>query len=160
MKDRLSRRVFSKTMALGLGAASLTQLSAQKPRKLLIGHTGITWMTFGGGPARGGAAGGPAVDVNRIETIIRDISGLGYHGVELFGDAVADMEAYGGLGRVLLKYNNTPLIAIVASPNCGVPARLKESIQTMVQQGTAAKKQGARIVLTDLPPRHKAPGLT
>lgn len=153
-------------MTLGLGAASLSQISAQKPRKLSIGHTGITWMTFGGGAARGaapragagvaaappkgvpaGVAGGPPVDVALIETIIRDISGLGYHGVELFGNAVAGMDADGGLGRLTRKYHNLPLIAIVASPDCAVPARLKESIQTMVQQGTAAKKQGARIVL-------------
>jgi inosose dehydratase len=163
MENRLSRRIFSKTMALGLGAASLSQVSAQKPRRRLIGHTGITWMTFGGAaPRRGGAPpagaagaapapagvdGGPPVDVNLVETIIRDISGLGYHGVELFGDAVAGMEAHGGVGRLLQKYGDLPLIAIVASPNCSDPARLKESIQTMVKQGTAAKKHGARIVL-------------
>ena len=156
MENRLSRRVFSKTMALGLGAASWSQISAQKPRKLPIGHTGITWMTSGGGAARGGAAGGPAVNVDQIETTVRDISGLGYYGVELFGDAVAGMEAYGGVGRLLQKYNNLPLIAIVASPNCGAPARLKESIQTMVEQATAAKKQGARIVLMNATGRRDA----
>jgi inosose dehydratase len=153
MENRLSRRVFSKTMALGLGAASWTPVSAQKPRKLLIGHTGITWMNFGGGgPRRGaaptaGVAGGPPVDVEEVETIIRDISSLGYHGVELFGNTVADMDAYGGVGPLLKKYNNLPLIAIVASPECAFPGRLKASIQTMVAQGTVAKKLGARIVL-------------
>jgi len=130
----------------------------------LIGHTGITWMNFGGGAARGrgappagaGVGGGPPVDVELIETIIRDISGLGYHGVELFGNAVAGMDADGSLGRLLQKYHNLPLIAIVASPDCAVPARLKESIQTMVQQGTAAKKLGARIVLMNASGRRGA----
>jgi inosose dehydratase len=154
MENRLSRRIFSKTMALGLGAASVSPISAQKPRKRLIGHTGITWMTFGGGAARRGGA--PPVDVDQIETIIRDVSGLGYHGVELFGDAVKGMEAYGGLGRLLQKYHDLPLIAIVASPDCGDPARLKESIRTMVEQGTAAKKQGARIVLMNASGRRDA----
>jgi inosose dehydratase len=165
MQNRLSRRIFSKTMALGLGAASLPQISAQKPRKLLIGHTSITWLTFGGGGSRGGSApktgagaagsgrapggvaGGPPVDVEQIETIIRDISGLGFYGVELFGNAVAAMDADGGVGRLLKKYHDLPLISIVASPECADPAKLKESIQIMVEQGRAAKKQGARIVL-------------
>jgi inosose dehydratase len=165
MENRLSRRIFSKTVALGLGAAPLLQLSAQKQRKLLIGHTGITWMNFGGGGRRGapppgagvagaarpqlpaGVSGGPPLNVNETETIIRDISSLGYHGVELFGNAVEGMEAYGGLGKLLQKYNNLPLIAIVASPDCGDPARLKPSLDLMVSQGKAAKKQGARIVL-------------
>jgi len=92
-------------------------------------------------------AGGPPVNVEQLETIIRDISGLGYHGVELFGNAVAGMEAYGGVGKLLEKYNNLPLIAIVASPNCGDPARLKDSIQTMVDQGKVARKYGCRVVL-------------
>jgi inosose dehydratase len=121
----------------------------------MIGHTGITWMTFGGGASRGGVAK-PAVDVDQIETIVRDISGLGYHGVELFGDAVAGMDAYGGIGRLLQKYNTLPLIAIVASPDCAAPARLKGSIQTMVEQGSAARKQGARIVLMNATGRRDA----
>ena len=162
MQNRLSRRNFSKTMALGLGAASLPQISAQKRRKLLIGHTSITWLTFGGGGSRGGAAakaapapvrtpagvaGGPPVDVDLIETIIRDISGLGFYGVELFGNAAAAMDADGSLARLLHKYHDLPLISIVASPECADPAKLKDSIQIMVEQGKAAKKQGARIVL-------------
>lgn len=173
MQNRLSRRMFSKTMALGLGAASLPQIPGQKPRKLLIGHTSITWMTFGGG-SRGGAApkaaagaaeskgapagvsGGPPVDVDQIETIIRDISGLGYYGVELFGNAVVAMDAYGGVGRLLHKYHDLPLISIVASPECADPAKLKESIRIMVEQGTAAKKQGARIVLMNASGRRDA----
>jgi inosose dehydratase len=165
MEHRPNRRVFSKTVALGLGAASFSQVSAQKPRKLPIGHTGITWMDFGGGGARrsgasqagagaaraprgeAGVSGGPPVDVEQLETIIRDVSNLGFHGVELFGNAVAGMQAHGGLVPLLQKNHNLPLIAIVASPECADPARLKESIQTMVEQGKVAKKDGARIVL-------------
>jgi inosose dehydratase len=128
---------------MALGAASLSRVLAQKPRKLPVGHTGITWMTFGGSRP----PGAPSADAGQLETIIKDISGLGYYGVELFGDAVLAMEANGGIGPLLRKYNNLPLVAVVASPECAVPDRLKESIQTMVRQGEAARKQGARIVL-------------
>jgi inosose dehydratase len=154
MKATVDRRTFSKTLALGLGAASLPDIGAQTPaRKLHIGHTSITWLNFGGGAGRGaadarpGAGGGPAVDPALIETIVRDVSSLGFWGLELFGNVPFVMEDHAALGQLLRRYHNLPLISIVASPNCGDPAQLKESIQTMVVQATAAKKLGARIVL-------------
>jgi len=167
MKATVDRRTFSKALALGLGAASLPDMVAQM-RKLHIGHTSITWLDFGGGGrsaagrgaagakaagggqggrAPAGVGGGPAVDPALVETIIRDISGLGFWGVELFGNVPVVMEDNAALGQLLHQYNNLPLISIVSSPNCGDPAQLKESIQTMVVQATAAKKAGARIVL-------------
>jgi inosose dehydratase len=169
MKATVERRTFSKTLAFGAGAASLPDMGAQTPaRKLHIGHTGITWLSFGGGRSAGrgeaaanpagaragqggrapaGVSGGPPVDAAQVETIIRDISGLGFWGLEVFGTVAPALEANGGLGQLLQKYNKLPLIAIVASPNCADPAGLKESIQTMVEQATAAEKYGARIVL-------------
>jgi inosose dehydratase len=171
MKATVDRRAFTKRLALGLGAASLPHMGAQTPaRKLHIGHTSITWLNFGdggggrspagrgaagaraagggqGGRARAGVGGGPAVDPVSIETIIRDVSSLGFWGVELFGNVPVVMEDNAALGQLLHKYNNLPLISIVASPNCGDPTQLKESIQTMVVQATAAKQLGARIVL-------------
>jgi len=166
----VDRRTFSKALALGLGAASLPDIKAQTARKLHIGHTSITWLSFGGGgrsaagrsaaganPAKAAAApggrvsasvsGGPAVDAAQVETIVRDISSLGFWGVEVFGNAPAALETTGGIGRLLRKYNNLPLISIVASPDCADPAGLKESIQTMAEQAAVAKKYGARIVL-------------
>lgn len=94
-----------------------------------------------------GVASGPPVDAAQLENIIRDVSGLGFWGVELFGNAVAGMEANGGIGQLLAKYNNLPLIAIVASPSIGDAERLKTSIATMVSQATIAKKYGCKIVL-------------
>jgi inosose dehydratase len=154
----MDRRFFSKALALGAGTASLAPAGAQAPqRNLLIGHTGITWLDFGapprsaapspGGRPPAGVGGGPPVDTALVETIVKDISGLGYWGIEVFGNVPVVLEESGGMGQLLRKYNNLPLIAIVASPNCGDPARLKDSIDTMVVQGKAAKKHGARIVL-------------
>src|SRR5262245_32570254 len=82
----------------------------------------------GGDPAMLGVASGPPVDAAQLENIIRDVSELGFWGVELFGNAVAGMEANGGIGQLLTKYNNLPLIAIVASPSIGDAERLKNSI--------------------------------
>jgi inosose dehydratase len=149
--------MFSRALALGAGAVSLPQMQAQTPkRKLHIGHTSITWLTFGGPapkPAAGGArppagvSGGPPVDPALVETIVKDISGQGFWGLEVFGNVPVVLEESGGIGQLLQKYNNLPLISIVASPNCGDPAKLKESIDTMVVQGKVAKKYGAKIVL-------------
>jgi inosose dehydratase len=150
-------------MAVGLGAAALPPGEAQNARPLHIGHTSITWLSFGGGRGRGsatpqppapagarppaGTAGGPPVDPVQIETIIRDIADLGFRGVELFGNAVTGMEDQGTIGSLLKKHRNLPLISIVSSPDCGDPAKLKPSIDLMLTQATAAKKYGAKIVL-------------
>src|SRR5262249_26041315 len=130
-------------------------------RPLHFGHTSITWLVPGGGRGRGtapsagggrqgapaGVAGGPRVDRAQIETIIADIADLGFWGVELFGNAVTAMEDQGTIGSLLSKHRDLPLIAIVASPNCGDPNKLKDSIDLMISQGKAAKKYGAKIVL-------------
>jgi inosose dehydratase len=161
----MNRREFSKSLAWGLTAAAVRQGGAQTVRPLHIGHTGITWTSPGGGRGRGGAppggaaaaggrqgpppgvAGGPRVNPEQIETIIRDIADLGFWGVELFGNAVTGMEDHGTIGDLLSKHHDLPLISIVASPNCGDPAKLQDSIDLMVSQGKVARKYGARIVL-------------
>lgn len=168
MNATLDRRTFSKTLALAAGAAALPEMTAQTPaRKQHIGHTSITWLSFGGGGgarrgaaaaktappsgqggrATAGVAGGPPVDPELVDTIVRDVSGLGFWGLELFGNVAPVLEPDGGLGRVLRKYNNLPLISIVSSPECANPAGLKDSIRIMQEQAKAAKKYGARIVL-------------
>ena len=164
MKAMVDRRTFSKTLAWGVGAAALPEMPAQTAaRKLHIGHTSITWLDFSGGGRRGaapaktapppggranaGVAGGPAVDPALVETIIRDVSSLGFWGLEVFGNVAPALEPDISLGRLLQKYNNLPLISIVASPECANPAGLKESIRIMAEQAAAAKKYGAKIVL-------------
>jgi inosose dehydratase len=165
MNAKINRRMFARTLALGAGAASLPPMEAQAPKpKVHIGHTSITWLTFGGPPrgaaaakpaggsapqggrAPAGVSGGPPVDPALVETIVKDISGLGFWGVEVFGNVPIVLEPE-GMSQLLKKYNNLPLISIVSSPNCGDPAKLNESIQTMVEQGKAARKCGAKIVL-------------
>jgi inosose dehydratase len=160
----MNRREFTKTIA-GLAAVAPATLEAQQPtRPLHIGHTSITWISFGGGgrgraaaatppPAgrQGGApagtAGGPPVDPEQIDTIIRDIADLGFWGLEVFGNAVTGLEDQGTIGALLKKHHDLPLISIVASPNCGDKSKLKDSIDLMITQGKAAKKYGATIVL-------------
>ena len=140
----MTRRDFSKTIPW-MSAGMLGRSIAQPVRPLHIGHTSITWVPPGGGGRGRGAT--PAIDPAHIENIIRDIDDLGFWGVELFGNAVTGMEDHGTVGNLLSRHHDLPLISIVASPNCGDPDKLKDSIDLMVSQGRVAKKYGAKIVL-------------
>lgn len=72
MKEKLTRRDFTKAMALGTAAATVPVsfaglLSAQPTRTLKVGHTGITWPN------------------EEVDQAIKDVSSLGYWGFETFG---------------------------------------------------------------------------
>src|SRR5690349_618505 len=116
MNRRIDRRDFLK---LGGMSAALPVL-AQGKRNLKIGHTGITWVqpppprpaNQDGAPvAAGRGGGGPRrVDPAYIEGIFKDISGLGYYGLELFSFQIQGMEANGGIAPLIEKHN-LPLIS-------------------------------------------------
>ena len=97
MSKQLDRRDFLKAAGVGAGCAASVPAWAQRKRNVKIGHTGITWVqppqprppaTDGAAPAAplpGRGGGGPRrVDPSYIEGIFKDVSGLGYYGLELF----------------------------------------------------------------------------
>ena len=43
-------------------------------------------------------------DPQYVEAAIRDISAVGFYGIELFGNQIEAMEAKGGLGGLVEKY--------------------------------------------------------
>lgn len=153
---RIDRRTFSRTVALALAAPSWP-LWAQGRKTLRIGHTGITWPQ--GSPpappqARGGStdpglaapAGPPSVDPKAIEQIFVDLSGLGFYGVELFGRQIEAMEAHGGLGQFIKKYN-LPLIASYGGPNLTDPAQKASSLERVIATGKVVKKHGGKVIV-------------
>src|SRR5215467_4523961 len=102
----ISRRVFS-----GAFSAALVGPSAIGAAKLAlhIGHTGLTWIPLGGRltpppPIQ------PMVDPQYVQAAIRDIAGLGFYGIELFGNQIEAMEAQGGVGTAL-EHHKLPLIS-------------------------------------------------
>src|SRR5579863_2631618 len=102
----MNRRTFSGR----LFAATLGPLALAAPRPALhIGHTGLTWIPLGGGPGPRPPVD-PMVDPQYVEAAIRDIAGLGFYGIELFGNQIEALEAHGGVGTLLEKYN-LPLIS-------------------------------------------------
>ena len=51
-------------------------------------------------------------DPAAIEQIVKDIAGLGFYGIELFGWQIDGMEAHGGLGRFSRNTNrSSPVMA-------------------------------------------------
>jgi inosose dehydratase len=120
-----NRREFVQSAAsLGLWAALLE--GAQRARNIRIGHTGITWSN------------------NQIDQAIRDIAGLGFHGLETFGNVLESWEARGGLGAVL-EQNKLPLISAYCTANLTDPTRRNQEREKMVAWGNLIKKYGGGI---------------
>src|SRR5215469_16451023 len=108
----MNRRDFSHTLvAAALGSRTL----AAGKLTLHIGHTGLTWIPLGGGPGPRPAID-PMTDPQYVEAAIRDIAGLGFYGIELFGNQIEAMEAHGGAGAVLERYK-LPLISAYCNTN-------------------------------------------
>lgn len=123
----LTRRLFAKTVALGMAATALpTSLFAKKIRTVKVGHTGITWPN------------------DRIDEAIAGVATLGFYGFETFGNVLEDWEAKGGLGRVLDQHN-LPLISAYCNVNLTDPAKRKDEIDKAVRWGNIIKKYKGKI---------------
>jgi inosose dehydratase len=126
----MNRRTFTKTLALGLAATSVPGLGAQKPRKLKVGHTGITW---GFSPAD-------------AERAIADVASLGYHGYESFGNVLEAWEAKGGLDK-LLQAAKLPLRSAYCPVNLTDPNVRSEEVAKAVRWGNLIKKCGGSVAV-------------
>jgi inosose dehydratase len=138
----VSRRAFSAT----LSAAAFARDALAAPNlSLHVGHTGLTWIPLGGGPGPRPAIS-PMLDPQYAEAAIRDISGLGFYGIELFGDQIQAMEAQSGVGAVLGKYN-LPLISAYCNTNLSDPAVRKDSIAKTLGWAQLVKKYNGRVIV-------------
>jgi len=123
-------------MLAGVGAALVTDvpLGAQKKRSVKIGHTGITW------PAP------RPVTTDAIDAIFKDVSGLGFYGLELFSWQIEGMEASGGLLPLVEKYK-LPLMSSYTGMNLTDAARRKEVVDGAVATAKIVKRNGGRIIV-------------
>ena len=138
---RIDRRTFSKLVALATVGAAVPVHSQQK-LNIRVGHTGITWP-WGNPPGPGPMR---LADPAAIEQIVKDIAGLGFYGIELFGWQIDGMEAHGGLGPLLEKYK-LPLISSYGGPNLTDPAQRKASIDRTVATARLVKKYGGKVIV-------------
>ena len=136
-----TRRTFSCALGLGLLGAALPA-SAQRRLNVKVGHTGITWPwgnAPGGGPAR---LTGP----EPIVEVVREVSALGFQGLELFGWQIEGMEAHGGLGPVLERHK-LALVSSYSGVNLTDTTQRQATIAATVATGKLVKKLGGTVIV-------------
>jgi inosose dehydratase len=139
----MNRRGFNRTLSAAL---FVSQGFAAKHLSLHIGHTGLTWIPLG--PPAGGVrpAINPMEDPQYVEAAIRDIAGLGFYGIELFGNQIEAMEAKGGVGDLLDKYK-LPLTSAYCGTNLSAPDKRKDSIAKTLDWARLVKKYNGRVIV-------------
>ena len=100
-------------------------------------------------PAAEGRRGGgppPPPDPALNETIFKDVSELGFAGLELFDWQIAGLESQGLLGQFVEKYK-LPLVSSYTSIQLTDPARRAETIAAAVNVGNIMKKYGGKTIV-------------
>ena len=154
MYTKIDRRNFLKAAGLTAALASPLASLAQRKRNVKIGHTGITWVAppasrppvSNGVPPPGRGTGGPRrVDPAYIGQIFKDISSLGFYGLELFSWQIQGMEENGGVAPLIEKYK-LPLISAYGGPDLLDPAQRRDSIAQSLAWAKPLKKYGGKVV--------------
>ncbi len=138
----MNRRAFTTTLS---AAVLASRGFAAGKLSLHIGHTGLTWIPLGP-PVGPRPAINPMEDPQYVEAAIRDISSLGFYGIELFGNQIEAMEAHGGLGAMLERYN-LPLISAYCGTNLSEPAQRKDAIAKTLSWAQLVKKYNGRVIV-------------
>ena len=139
----MNRRSFTQTLSAALFAS---RALAARDLTLHIGHTGLTWIPLG--PTGGSRpAVNPMVDSQYVEAAIRDTAGLGFYGIELFGNQIEAMESKGGLGPLLDKYNHLTLISAYCGTNLSDPDKRKDSIAKTLEWAKLVKKYNGKVIV-------------
>lgn len=136
----MNRRTFN---TLALGATALPLFA--KNRKIQIGHTGLTWIPLGG-QMNPPPTTQPIVDPQYVLGAIREIAGLGFAGIELFGNQLEAMEATGGVGKHL-DMHKLSLISAYCGTNLTDPAQRQAAITKTLGWARLIKKYGGKVVV-------------
>jgi inosose dehydratase len=129
----MNRRLFTQTMAAGIGGAVLPQLRGATPRKLKIGHTCLTWNAA------------PRTPEN-LEEAVRDIASLGYHSWETFAEVLASWDEKGTLAPLIEKYK-IPLTSGYYTANVTDASTRKETLATVTRLAKIIKKHGGTFMV-------------
>jgi inosose dehydratase len=129
----LNRRVFTKTMLAGLGAAALPALGAAQSRKLKIGCTSLVWGAL------------PRTPEN-LAPAVKDITDLGFHKFETFAAILEDWDKKGALTELLAKHP-VPVVSAYATMQVVDPAVRTDELAKLIRWGKVLKKYGGRFVV-------------
>jgi inosose dehydratase len=128
----MNRRNFSKTLAFGLGAAYLPNLSAAT-RNLKIGYTALSWNAM------------PRTPEN-LEPALKDMSELGFHSFETFAEALESWEIKGTLAELIAKYK-IPLTSGYFTANVVDPAQRKTELEKVNRLAKVIRKHGGTFMV-------------
>jgi inosose dehydratase len=128
----VGRRTFAR--ALAAGAMTLAGPAWVWPagagRRLVVGHTGITW---GFAPAD-------------AEQAIADVAGLGFHAYESFGRVLEAWEQKGGLKR-LLDASGLSLHSAYCPVNLLDPVRRRDEVEKLVRWARLIRACGGAVAV-------------
>src|SRR5688500_5565426 len=150
-KGTVDRRTFTQGAAVALGALLCPSLpawaqgTAARKRNVVIGHTGITWPARAFTGRRGGGPPQPP-DPALNETIFKDVSELGFAGLELFDWQINGLERQSLLGPFVEKYK-LPLVASYTSVNLTDPSQRAATIAAAVNVGNIMKRYGGKTIV-------------
>jgi len=144
MTDHEGRRKFLSRIGAIAGAAAWAagnaSIAQEQPRRLRIGHTGITW-------------GYQPDDAARA---IPDVASLGYRGYETFGEVLEAWERKGGLNKVL-EENKLPLISAYCNVNLTDPTKRADEVGKIVRWAKLIRKcDGVTAVIGPNPVKRPA----
>ena len=128
----MNRRDFSKTLALGLGAAGLPVVNAAE-KKLKIGYTALSWNSA------------PRTPEN-LEAALKDFSDLGFYSFETFAEVLESWDQKGTLGDLIAKYK-VPLTSGYFTGNVVDPAARKDDIEKINRMAKVIKKHGGTFMV-------------
>ncbi|MEO8886268.1 MAG: sugar phosphate isomerase/epimerase [Mucilaginibacter sp.] len=128
-----NRRDFVRLAGIA-GAAALVApnlaFGEAKKRKLKIGATGILW----------------GYNASNLEQSVIDISSLGYHGLETFGNVIEDWDKNrGGISPLLQKYQ-LPLISAFCMTDILDPAKKAAEMEKLTRWAKLLKASGGKLV--------------
>ena len=128
----VTRRTFTTTLAAAAAAVALPGAAqvVQKPRRLKVGHTGITW-------------GFKPTDA---EQAIKDVGSLGFHGYESFGNVLEYWDKQGGL-KQQLDAAKVPLRSAYCPVNLTDPTKRKDEIDKLVRWGRLIQAAGGSVAV-------------
>ena len=129
----MNRRLFTQTMAAGIGGAALPNLRGATPRNLKIGHTCLTWNAA------------PRTPEN-LEEAVKDIASLGYHSWETFAEVLASWDEKGTLAPLIEKYK-VPLTSGYYTANVTDASTRKETLATVTRLANVIKKHGGTFMV-------------
>lgn len=127
----MNRREFSKTLALGLGAASVGLSAGEK--KLKIGYTALSWNSS------------PRTPEN-LEPALKDFSDLGFHSFETFAEVLESWDTRGTLAELIAKYK-VPLTSGYFTANVIDPAVRKQEVEKIARLAKVIRKHGGTFMV-------------